>query len=486
MIFSLTSVKIREKTEYDLLENIRKINLRVPARASMWYTASSILSKGISALCTPIFTRLLTPGEYGLFPLYNTWLSVVTVIVTLELTGGVIYRGLQRFEDKKDEFISSAFGLFLFIFVGFCTLYFALFNNFNQISGLSITISSLLLLQIFANTVVAFYTAKARFEYRYKSVTVINLISAIAIPFMSVAIILLTNLKSEARIIASVVTVSIISVLALLEILKNSRTIFNKEIWIFLLKFNLPLLPHYLSMTLIIRISEITIGKVYGTDDLGRYSIALSVGMALTVITSSVLSALSPWILRKTRAREIDKIRDTLLLLTKLIAVLCLLLLAAVPELMRILTTPDFYYALPAVYPLALSVIPVFLSNAMISSEMYYEKSAFTAIPAVLSAGVSVALSLLLLPRVDFRFAGVFILISYILLTVLNTVVCKHLSGNNPINVAKTLTVFSLTLAYAALLFLLRNVFASRVILTLPLLPVLLILGKQAYDKIKE
>ena len=117
LIFSSPSVKIREKTEYDLLENIRKISLRVPAKASMWYTASSILSKGISALCTPIFTRLLTPSEYGLYPLYNTWLSVVTVIVTLELTGGVIYRGLQKFEDKKDEFISSAFGLFLFVFI---------------------------------------------------------------------------------------------------------------------------------------------------------------------------------------------------------------------------------------------------------------------------------------------------------------------------------------------------------------------------------
>ena len=468
------------------MENIRKINLRVPAKASMWYTVSSVLTKGISALCTPIFTRLLTPSEYGLFPLYNTWLSVVTVIVTLELTGGVIYRGLQRFEDKKDEFISSSFGLFLFIFVGFCTLYFALFNNFNQISGLSITISSLLLLQIFANTVVAFYTAKARFEYRYKSVTVINLISSFCIPFVSIAFILLTNLRSEARIIASAITLSIVGVFALYDTLKRSTKIFNKEIWLFLLRFNLPLLPHYLSVSLIMRIGEIMIGRTYGTDDLGKYSIAVSIGLALTVITSGILSALSPWILRKVRSQESEKIRDVLFLVTKLISILCLLLLSGAPELLKILTTEAFFSALPAVYPLTLSVIPIFLSNALISAEMYFEKSALTALPAIAGATVCIALSIFVLPLVDYRFASVFVLVSYLFLTSFSTLVYKRLSGAFPLKIKATLSVFGLTLGYATLLFLLRGVFLSRVILALPLLPALFITAKQVLPIIKE
>ena len=486
MIFSFLSVKIREKTEYDLLENIRKINLRVPAKASMWYTASSVLAKGISALCTPIFTRLLTPSEYGLYPLYNTWLSVVTVIVTLELTGGVIYRGLQKFENKKDEFISSAFGLFLFVFIGFCTLYFAFYDNFNNLTGLNLFISSLLLLEIFASTVIAFYTARARFEYKYKSATVINLISSFCIPFVSIAFILLTNLRSEARIIASAITLSAVGVFALYDMLKRSIKIFNKEMWLFLLKFNIPLLPHYLSVSLIMRIGEITIGRVYGTDDLGRYSIAVSIGLALTVITSGILSALSPWLLRKVRSKESDKIRDVLLLITKLVSVLCLLLLAGVPELMKILTTEAFYSALPAVYPLALSIIPIILSNAIISAEMYFEKTILTALPSIASAGVSIALATLILPSVDYQFAGVFVLISYLIFAVLNTVTYKHLSGELPIRIKPTLAVYLLTLVYATLLFLLRGVFLSRVILTLPLLPVLFILSKQALEKIKE
>lgn len=468
------------------MENIKQIKLRVPAKASAWYVASSVLARGIGALCTPIFTRLLTPEEYGLFPLYNTWLTVVSVILTLELTGGVIYRGLQKYENKRDDFLSSVFGLFLTIFMTFCTLYFAFSSYFNKISSLSTLITVLMFAEIFANAVIAFYTARARFEYRYKSAVAINLITAFAIPFVSVAIILLTNLRSEARIIASSVTFFLLGIYALTDTLKRSQKLFDKEMWLFLLKFNLPLLPHYLSMSLIIRIGEITIGRSFGTEALGKYSIAVSVGMAMTVITNGILSALSPWILRKVRIKDNAKIRDILLLTTKLISALCLLMLAAAPELMKILTTSAFFSALPAVYPLALSVIPIFLSNALISAEMYFERSVLVALPSIASAALNIMLSLFILPKIDYRFASVFILLSYLLLTVLTTIVFKHLSGEFPLKIKSTLTVFCISLGYTALLFVFRGVILSRIILVLPILPILFITAKQVLLVTKE
>ena len=452
----------------------------------MWYVATSVIAKGISALSTPIFTRLLTPAEFGLYPLYNTWMSIISVIVTLELTGGVIYRGLQKYSDKKDVFLSTSFGLFLTVFLPFCTFYFAFNSVINSISGLSTFIFVLMMAQIFANTVIAFYSAKARYEYNYKSVALINLVSAFAIPFTSIAFILLGKFKSEARIISSALVLTVIGAFALYGILKKSGTLFNKEIWGYLLKFCLPLLPHYLSLSLIMRVTEITIGKKFGTDSLGKYSVAVSVGMALTVVTSGVLSALSPWLLRKIQAKETVKIRELLLLIVKGLCVLCLLVLAIAPEVIFILTPPDFRPALPAVYPLALSIIPQFLSSALTSAGMYYDKSYLCAVPSVISAAMSVALSLLLLPKIDYRFGAVFVLVAYLLFAILSTLVYKRLSGELPIDVKGTLTSFLLTLLYAVPIFIFRNVLLSRTVLVLPLLPLLFILGKRGYLAIKE
>lgn len=67
--------------------------LPVQVRASAWFLICSFLQKGISMITTPIFTRLLTTQEYGEFNVFNSWLSIVTVFVTLNLYNGVFTRG---------------------------------------------------------------------------------------------------------------------------------------------------------------------------------------------------------------------------------------------------------------------------------------------------------------------------------------------------------------------------------------------------------
>ena len=372
------------------------------------------------------------------------------------------------------------------VFLAICSLYFAFSGFINNITGLSTATSTFMIAQIFASAVIGFYTDRARFEYRYKSVALINVVSAMGAPLLSILLILLTPLRGEARIIGTSLTLLICALPILYIILKRSGVLFDREIWSFLLRFNIPLLPHYLAMSLILRIGEITVGRVYGQDALGRYSVALSVGMSLTMISGGLLSALSPWMLRKIKSGNMEKIRDFLLTLTKAMALVCLMLLAFAPEAIMILTPTTFHEALPAVYPLALCVIPTFLAGALTAGEMYYEKSGITALPSIIAAIISCALSLFLLPRIDYRFSGLFALLSYSALAVFGTLIFRRMSGNTPIHVKKSITVFALTLGYALLLFLFRGVLASRILLAIPLIPTILVLAKRIYSEIRE
>ena len=91
VIKQLIREKIRKKRRNKILENVkRRISLKVPAMATVWYIGSGALARAIGALSVPIYTRLLTPSEYGLFPLYTSWVGVLSVLVTLEITGAAI------------------------------------------------------------------------------------------------------------------------------------------------------------------------------------------------------------------------------------------------------------------------------------------------------------------------------------------------------------------------------------------------------------
>lgn len=468
------------------MENIkRRASIRIPAKASVWYIASSAIARAIGALGTPIFTRLLTPEEYGLYPLYGSWLSVFSVIITLELTGAAMYRGLQRHGEDKDGFISAVLGLTLALFLFFCVIY-AIFGDFiNTLTGLDTSITRLMLTQILASAVLSLYTASARFEYKYKTVALLNVLSAIFAPAVAIVLIRL-GLRAEARILGSSLTLAIIAVPILITMLRRSHKLYSPDKWLYLLRRALPLLPHYFSMTLILKIAEITVSRIHGAEALGKISVALSVGMSLTVITGGLLSALSPWMLRRVKAGEISRIRDLLLILTKLISLSCLGLLALAPEAMALLASSAFHSALPTVYPIALSVIPTFLSGVLMSGGVYFEKSGLSALPAIMSASFSTILSLTLIPILSYKMMGLLVLLSYSLLAILNVSVFTKMANEAPIFIKKTLLLFLAVIGYGVLLFLLRNVLLSRMLLLVPLILPLFSVAKEAWTKIKE
>jgi O-antigen/teichoic acid export membrane protein len=469
------------------LENARKtIALKVPAKATVWYIGSSAAARLIGAMSSPIFTRLLSAEEFGIFSLYSSWVGVLSVLVTLEITGNVIYRGFQEHEDKKEEFASAALGLLGTLFVGFCTLYFAFYSFIQDFIELSLGISIFMMLEIFGAAVISLYLAKAKFEYKYKSVSVLNVISAVAIPFFAVLLILLTKIRAEARIYTSSLVTLAIAVPIVFILVKRADKLYSREIWGYLLKRSIPLLPHYLAAALILRAAEISIGKNHGTAALGQYSIAMSVGMILTIVTGGILSALAPWMIRKIRDGAIGKIREFLLLITRALGLLALLVLAAAPELLSFLAADGFRSALPSVYPLEIAAIFSFLSGAVMSASTYFKKGGLSSLASVGTAAVSVLFAFLLLPRIDYRWAGVFALICYLLMTLFASFIFKRLSGEFPIDLKKTALIFIFTVVYAAILYMFRGAIVSRIFLAMPILALLLMTAKEVYLAVKE
>ena len=463
-----------------------KGKVKKPAMASIWYFISSGVVRGVSVIGTPIFTRLLTPSEYGLFPIYSTWLGIVTVIVSLEIGGGVMFRGLERYRERSADFIASSFGLFSVVFLAFCTLYFTFSGVLNRLTGLSTFASSLLLIQVFFNTVVGLYTGLAKFKYKYRDIALINVTSALLSPIISILFIVLSPYKSYAKIFGTFLSSLVIAIPVLISLMKMGGKLFNSEIWLYLIKRCVPLLPHYLSMALIARIGEIAVHHFHGTEALGKYSVAMSLGLSLTVLSGAVLSALSPWVIRKIKAGEFAIIRDVLFMGTKLISISVLIVLCICPETLMLISPVEYQDVLPAVFPLALTIVPIFLSNAIVSCEAYYERSARTSVPSLITAIICCVLSYIIVPIIDYRYSGLIILGSYILLLVLNAITFSSLSGERPLYVRKSALISISVALYSALIFILRSVLASRIILLIPLIPILIYNLVIAYRSVKE
>ena len=80
-------------------------------KASLWFVVSNVLVKGISFFTLPVFSRLLTTGEYGTVSVYQSWVSVISIITTLTIWGGGFNVGMVKYPEQEAKMISSFQGL---------------------------------------------------------------------------------------------------------------------------------------------------------------------------------------------------------------------------------------------------------------------------------------------------------------------------------------------------------------------------------------
>ena len=88
---------------------------------SFLYTFSSLLTKAIGFLLLPIYTLFLTPEDYGITNLVNSFTSVATYIVAFSLYVAVIrfYVDYKDEQDKLKRFYGTivTFVLYLAVFL---------------------------------------------------------------------------------------------------------------------------------------------------------------------------------------------------------------------------------------------------------------------------------------------------------------------------------------------------------------------------------
>lgn len=438
----------------------KKHKLNKTASASVWYIASNLISRGIAFLFTPIFTRLLSPSEYGIYSLYVSLMGVFTVLSTLQMSGNVIYRGFARFEGKsRGEFLSSALGAQIMLSAASILLVSVLGDSLSKITSLDTGLTLLLLLQIFLSGVEGFYLAECRYVGRYKTVAKINFSVGIITPLLSL-ILIRAGLRGYARIISPLLISLAVAIPIAVKIIREGKRLIWLRGWRYLFKMTLPMLPHFIALSIIAQSDKIIIARTLGEGALGKYSAAYSIGFILSYVGSAFTIALSPWIIKKMKLGKGEEVRECIISVGKMIGYATLLFLAILPELFRLAVPSEYREALPVAYLTALSVLFSFLASAITICILHYEKPMLITKNSLTVAAVTLPLAYLLTVKVGFIGAAFYTFLAYAMLFLLNLRSIEKIEAEKPM--VKFSLQIALFLIFSALLFFLRISFAAR------------------------
>lgn len=417
-------------------------------KATLWFFVCSVLQRGISTITTPIFTRLLTTAEFGRFNVFNSWLSIVQIIVTLQLTGGVYTMGIVKFREEEKVFTSSLQGLNLVLCV-LWTIIYLLFRNFwNSLLTLTTVQMLAMLLMIWATAAFTFWMTTQRNQFRYRSLIIVTLIVSILKPVVGILFVLHAEDKVTARILG----------LALVEVvcytgfffvqMARGKVFYSEKYWKYAILFNLPLVPHYLASTVLGSSDRIMIERLVSTSSAGVYSLAYSISQVMLMVNDSLNKTMSPWLYQRIREKEYEKIPTRIYISLVIIAAANLVLIAFSPEIMHIFAPSEYHEAIYVVPPVAMSMFVQYLYLCFCPFEFYFEKRIWTTIGTLTSAVVNIVLNYIFIPILGYQVAGYTSLICYTINSLMHYYfmrkVCKtYLNDLNPYD-PKTLLIISL------------------------------------------
>jgi len=111
-------------------------DMSVVAKATIWFMVCSVIQKGLSFITTPIFTRLMTQEQFGVYSVYVSWTQILTIFASFRLDYSVFNKGMSKYPEDRDGYASSMLGLTSLITGGMCVLYLVFQKQVNSFTEL--------------------------------------------------------------------------------------------------------------------------------------------------------------------------------------------------------------------------------------------------------------------------------------------------------------------------------------------------------------
>ena len=420
-----------------MVKLIKKFSEANPAtKATMALLFANLVLKGLSLISGPVFTRIMTTEQYGLVSTFTSWQSMLAAVVTLNLSQGVFNNGMLDYKEDRDAF---QFSLAIISCVTACIFFMVYIvgrRYFLELFEMPEIMVYIMFLHFLFVPSYSFWSGRQRYEFKYKLLTVITIGSAFLALSLGIAAVLFSPDNQDA--IARVCTMEGVSislgVVFFLYIALHAKFKFKWEYCKYALRFNVPLIPHYLSMYVLSSSDRIMITKMINTSATAIYSVAYTVASVINIFWQSLEASLSPWIYEKLKNNDVKPVKDLTAKVIAFFAVMCVGCTLFAPEIMIILAPSDYsegVYAIPAV---AAGVFFTAMYSLYMRIELFYKKTGFATIATTIAAVTNIILNYIFIRMMGYLAAGYTTMVCYALLALFHYFNVRHKGFSNILN----------------------------------------------------
>lgn len=404
-------------------------------KSSSAFFLSNLIVSGISYLTIPIYTRILSPSQFGEVSVFLTWYTLIGILAMFSLSSGVFNVGMVDYPTERDKYSFSMLILSNIISVVVFIVFLISYSLVEHFFTIEFHYILLMFGLYFTLPAYNFWTCRQRYELKYKASFIWSIVFAIISPIFAITCIcLFPNHVVFARIFGSEIPVLIVCIGFYLFIASRSNFKLETKYWKDVLKFNIPLIPHYLSLHLLSSSDRLMISYYEGNNATAYYTIAYSIATLLIVVWSAINASLVPFTFEHCKQNNYAPISKVSNILLIFFATLCFLIILIGPDVIAIVAEKQYLEAIYAIPPIVSGVffqVCYFIFSNLI---FFYKKTHYIMYASVSAAMINVILNIIFIPRFGYIAAGYTTLISYIFQAIFDYFAMKMVMRKNIYN----------------------------------------------------
>jgi O-antigen/teichoic acid export membrane protein len=396
--------------------------LRRLATTGAAYTAASILSKVIAVALLPLYTRYLTPEDYGAAEVLFAAVVAASIVVRFGLIEAIL-----RFYYKEDEdpgaVVASTFaGLFWLSTLGALValplagpLSELLLPEPEALGESAPDLVRIAIVGLWVLTMWEFMLTLFRLEERARAffaTTILSVVAAIAL-----TVVLVVGLDEGARglLLGSYATGAAFT-LGLIALQWRQLSLrFDRGLLRRLFRFGLPTMPAEVSLYALNFVDRLIIARTLGLAEAGLYSLAVKFAQGVNVLVRGFQLAWPPLAYS---IRDDEEARRTYATVVTLFVAGCAFVVAGMwlfsRWIVRALAAPEFYDSFEAIGLVATAVTLYALYLVLVVILGRTGRTEFNLPAAIGALVVNVALNLALVPSMGIVGAGLALVASYL------------------------------------------------------------------------
>ncbi len=417
-----------------IMSSIKKLSPGV--KSSVGFFVASVFTTGISYIMTPIYTRLLTTVEYGKTSIFLTWLQIFGIIAMFCFQAGVFNNGMLDYKEKRDEYAFSLLILSNIITLCFSGILFCLYPIIKQFIGLDWPFVILMVVIFLTQPAYNFWISKQRYELKYKGPLLFSVVTGTLSPLTAVVCILLTKEESKlySRIFGAEIALIVFYIaFYIFWIVKNKGKIVTKY-WKFAFLFNLPLIPHYLSIYLLGSSDKLMISYLVSDTATAYYSVAHAVALVATILWGAINGSLVPFTYEKCGQEDFKSISRVTSSLLFVFFGGCILVIMLAPEAVRIMATKDYMESIYVIPPIVGGVFFQVQYYLYANILYFYKKSKYVMFGSVIAILLNLILNYFCIRKWGYIAAGYTTIACYTIQATIDYIAMRIVAGRSIYN----------------------------------------------------